>query len=349
MNKLKPFVFIIALFAVLNCFARDKNKVKLIKDDRRQCIDVLVDGKLFTSYLYSDTVSVLKKTVFYPIISSNGVTVTRGFPLKPRAGERVDHPHQIGSWFDYGNVNKIDFWNNSNAIPPEKAPEMGTIKLAKILSMQSGTREGALAVGLNWLNYKNDTLLYEETCFKFIAEKGVRIIDRITTLKALNTPVTFPDDKEGLIAIRVARELELPTNERVELTDSRGNKTQIPVMNNKDVTGDYLSSEGIKGSAVWGTRARWVALSGTIKGKNVTVVIFDNPQNIGFPAYWHAREYGLFAANPLGRNIFSNGKEKLNFSLDAGKSVTFKYRIMIFEGKTDQPAIEKAYQNYTTN
>lgn len=60
--------------------------------------------------------------------------------------------------------------------------------------------------------------------------------------------------------------------------------------------------------------------------------MFDHPSNVGYPAYWHARGYGLFAVNPLGRKVFSNGKEELNFSLAPNQSVTFKYRIIVHSG-----------------
>ena len=57
--------------------------------------------------------------------------------------------------------------------------------------------------------------------------------------------------------------------------------------------------------------------------------MFDHPSNIGYPAYWHARGYGLFAVNPFGRKVFSNGKEELNFILKKNTSVNFKYRLLI--------------------
>ena len=47
--------------------------------------------------------------------------VTRGFPLEPRPGERVDHPHHVGLWFNHGDVNGVDFWNNSESLRPEHA------------------------------------------------------------------------------------------------------------------------------------------------------------------------------------------------------------------------------------
>ncbi len=67
-------------------------------------------------------------------------------------------------------------------------------------------------------------------------------------------------------------------------------------------------------------------------------MIYDTEDNPGYPTYWHARGYGLFAANPLGQKIFSEGKEELNFALEAGESATFYHRIGIF---SEDPAPEK--------
>ena len=91
----------------------------------------------------------------------------------------------------------------------------------------------------------------------------------------------------------------------------------------------YLSSEGLKGDAVWGTRARWMLLSGTVDTEPVTVVMLDHPDNPGFPTYWHARGYGLFSANPLGQKDFTQGKQELNLAVEPGKSITFRYRVLI--------------------
>jgi hypothetical protein len=65
----------------------------------------------------------------------------------------------------------------------------------------------------------------------------------------------------------------------------------------------------------------------------VSITIIDHPDNPGYPAYWHARGYGLFAVNPLGQEAFSKGKEKLNLVVKKNESVTFRYRIVIHEGQ----------------
>lgn len=346
MKKIGILVFVIIVFTIFNCPAKEKNKVEVSKNLSRSCVDVIVNGKLFTSYIFSDSIPVLKKPVLFPIVAASGVTITRGFPLQPRSGERIDHPHHIGAWFNYGDVNGLDFWNNSDAIPKEKENLMGTILNERIIKTQSGKGKGKLVTASNWVNSKKELILKEKTALTFYAKKSIRIIDRVTDLTAPGKPVLFKDNKEGVFGMRMARELELPSKQPVELSDANGNKTQVPVMDNTGVTGNYLNSEGITGPDVWAKRARWVALSGNIKGNDVTVVIFDNPKNAGFPTYWHARDYGLFAANPLGQNIFSNGKETLNFSLDANKSVTFNHRILIYDGRADKTMIEKEYGKF---
>jgi hypothetical protein len=299
---------------------KQKNSVTLVRKDAEKKVEVLVNGELFTAYLYPESIA---KPVLYPIKSASGNELTRGFPLAPRPGERVDHPHHIGLWFNYGDVNGLDFWNNSDAIPEDKKNGYGTIVHTEI----SGTRESAegaeLEVGMDWIAPDGRILLKESTRFVFSSVGEKRIIDRITTLQAHGQDVSFTDNKEGMLGIRVAREL-----------DANGIATTVPTLNNEGVTGMYRSSEGIQGDDVWGTRGKWVNLAGEIKGEKVSLAIIDHPKNPGYPTYWHARGYGLFAANTLGQKALSNGKEELNFKLKDGESVTFRYRIVVNSGSS---------------
>ena len=158
--------------------------------------------------------------------------------------------------------------------------------------------------------------------------------------------VKFTDNKEGMFAIRVARELELPSDKPTKLMDSHGVITEVKEMDNTYVKGNYRSSEGIEGGEVWGTRGRWMKLSSEINGENVSLVIIDNPGNAGYPTYWHARDYGLFAANTLGQKIFSNGEKEMNFTLKKGESVTFKYRFVVAGENLSDEQINKLADEY---
>ena len=320
------------------------NYVQVVPHEADRRVDVLVGGKPFTSYIWPTT---LKKPVLYPLRTASGTVVTRGYPLEPRPKERVDHPHHAGLWFNYGDVNGLDFWNNSDAIKASDAPKMGTIVHKAVKSSKSGAGEGSLDVVTEWVNHDGKPLLKEDVHFIFRAHEGFRSIDRITTLTALDGPVSFTDNKEGVIGMRVARGLEQPSTTPEKFTDASGRATTVAVIDNEGVTGKYTSSEGKEGDAVWGTRGKWAMLTGTVGTEPVTLAILDHPKNVGFPTYWHARGYGLFAANPLGEKAMSNGKEELNFKLDAGKSTTFRHQVLILSGTKTPTDLEKYWEGFS--
>jgi hypothetical protein len=304
-------------------------------------VDVLVDGKPFTSYIYPTS---LKKPVLFPILDALGNVITRGFPMEPRPHERADHPHHVGLWLNYGDVNGVDFWNNS-----EQAPEtarMGTIVHRKVESAAGGPGRGELVVSAKWLLPGGQAVLGERTQFIFRADAGLRSIDRSTTLTAVGQKVVFHDNKEGMIGLRVTRALEQPATKAEIFVDAAGRPTAVPVLDNEGVSGLYRSSEGKTGDEVWGTRGRWVTLSGTIDGKPVTVAMLDHPRNPGHPTYWHARGYGLFAANPLGVKVFTEGKSEMNFTLEPGQSTTFTYRVLILSETASAERMEKEYRRF---
>ena len=317
--------------------------MRIVKNEALRRVDVLVEGQPFTSYIWPET---LTKPVLYPVRTAQGTIVTRGFPLDPRPGERVDHPHHAGFWLNYGNVNGVDFWNNSVALPAEQKSKMGTIVQRRITEAAGGRDRGVLSVETDWIMPDGQTILHEATTFGFQLGPNLRVIDRTTTLTALDKRVEFHDDKEGMIGMRVRRELEQPSNEPLVFTDSSGRPTTVKVLDNTGVTGEYRSSEGKTGDAVWGTRGRWTMLTGKVGTESIALVMLDHPRNVGFPTYWHARGYGLFAANPLGQEVFSNGKEKLNFTLEPKRSVTFRYRLLIFSIPTTPDQVEKEYQKF---
>ena len=342
------FAVVVATVLLVCCVAAKQNasgdRIRVTADESARRVDVSIDGKPFTAYLWPTT---LEKPVLYPLRTASGTIVTRGYPLEPRAGERVDHPHHAGLWFNYGNVNDFDFWNNSSAIKPEDKSKMGTVVHRAILAAKSGSDQGELEVATDWVTGKQQLIVKEHTRLIFRGGPNFRSIDRVTTLQALGEKVVFHDDKEGLLGMRVTRALEAPSDKPEVFTDSSGRPTPVAKLDNTGVNGVYLTSEGKKGDAAWGTRGRWCMLSGLVGDEPVTIAILDHPANPGFPTYWHARGYGLFAANPLGRKIFTNGKEEaMNFSLAPNESVTFRYRVLILSQIATADDAEAAYKNF---
>jgi hypothetical protein len=306
---------------VNDALSRQAARVQVTPNEGAKRVDITIDGKPFTSYIWP---AAQKKPVLYPLRTAKGTPVTRGFPLEPRKGERVDHPHHAGMWFNHGDVNGFDFWNNSDDVTGERAKKMGTIHHRRIVEAKGGDDRGQLSVETEWIDGAGTPLIREQTQFVFRGSGDARSIDRITTLTALAHKVLFRDNKEGTFGMRVASELEQPA-------------------------GLYVSSDGKKGDAVWGTRGPWTLLGGSIASEPVTLAILDHPANPGYPTHWHARGYGLFAANPLGQKSLEDGNVEITLLLEPGKSATFRYRVLILSAAPDSQRIERESKAFASS
>src|SRR5258705_6968166 len=248
----KLFAVSIFLFLSIATLAQTKGFAIVEKKDKKQ-VDILFNNKLMTAYCYFDS---SRKPVLFPVNTVDGITVTRSYPFKMIAGERTDHPHHTGIWMNYESVNGLDFWNNSTAIAVEKRNLYGTIKHQAIIQQKASGNSATLSATATWIKPDNKVLLNEQTTYLFTVKGNDFIIDRMTTLTATDTIVLFKDVKDGMFAIRVARELELPSKEKSSFIDDKGNVTTI-APSGADVTGMYYSSEGFKGDSGWMTKGRW--------------------------------------------------------------------------------------------
>ncbi|WP_316778238.1 PmoA family protein [Pedobacter antarcticus] len=318
MIRFKTLSFAMPLVALASVvFAQKSLPVTVLKSATENKVDISIGGRPFTSFLYPDS---LEKPVLYPLRTASGTVVTRSFPLESRAGDPTDHPHHIGLWFNFENLNGLDFWNNSYAIPANKKNMYGWVRTDRILETKSGDK-GILTYHANWTNQQKDVILEETTRYEFSGDDNQRIIDRFTTLKA-NKDAAFNDAKDGLLGIRLAHELQMPNSEDTKIAG------QVNL-----ASGNYVTSAGKTGDDAWSTRAIWCKVFGKMGTDSVSISIIDHPKNVNYPTFWHARGYGLFAANPLGEKVFTNGKSEKMLHLKKGESVTFRYRIVVNNGK----------------
>ncbi|MHC4530945.1 MAG: putative oxidoreductase C-terminal domain-containing protein [Planctomycetota bacterium] len=290
--------------------------INFVQGEKR--IDVMVGGKLFTSYRYDEG---LTKPVLFPVMSPSGIAVNRGFPLERVEGESEDHPHHVGVFFTYDEVNEEGFWNNMTS-PPQ-------IKHVKVVEMASGQGDGKLSTVMQWVGKKGEVLLEEEREMVFHAGESEYAVDFNIELTAQDEKVVFGDTKEGMFAIRVAEWLK----------EDGG-------------SGRYVSSEGDRQEKnIWGKRARWVCLEGEKEGRAVGIAIFNHPESVNYPTYWHARGYGLFSANPLGQYAFEKGRgveklEALNLTLEVGESANFRFRMVVYEGEKTSAELEGEFEEF---
>ena len=111
--------------------------------------------------------------------------------------------------------------------------------------------------------------------------------------------------------------------------------------------GQAVTSTGVRGGAVWGKRAEWIDYWGKIDGKTVGIAIFDHPSNPRHPTWWMARTYGYVGANPFGIHAFEGKPAGTgDFSIKAGRTVTFRYRFVFHEGDPKQAKIADRYRRF---
>ena len=322
-TSMRRFLYVLPLLALLFGACAPKADVVFTRDDAARKVDVTINGTYFTSYIYPQD---MEKQSLWPIYTASGKVITRGFPLAPRAFESTDHPHHVGLWFNFGSVNGLDFWNNSYAIPAERKPNYGSIVFDKIVSAK-GNKLVTLA---NWVDNDGKVLLKEETTYTFDAcDDDERSVVRTAKLTAV-APVTMLENKEGMLGLRVDRAFQKPSNRPERYTDANGIVTEVATVNNEGINGEYVNSLGDKGDDVWSKRAEWTMLNGTKEGDDISILIIDSKKNPNYPAWSHARGYGLFAVNSMGGRAFDNTlPAPVELKLNPGESVTFCYKIIV--------------------
>jgi hypothetical protein len=310
------------------CLSSD-TAVEFRQDTASKKFDILFNHHLFTSFRYADT---LEKPVFYPVYTPSGVVVTRGYPIDPKQGERIDHFHHSGLWFNYGNVNGLDFWNNSRTIPAEKRCQYGKI-ICSENSISVNREDGSLKTVCLWIDCRGQVMLEEKTIYLFTLEsQQVCSMKRFTRLTAIADSVVFGDSKEGLLGIRAARSFEMPVAKSVVLYDTILGIKSEPRIDSTGVNGSYTGSNGLSGKAVWGTRNSWVILSAVSQGDSISIAMADHPENHGFPSYWHARDYGLFSVNNFGVKSYDPQQAEARLVLKKDESITFRHLILVKSG-----------------
>ena len=299
---------------LVSCLAQDGGKHSIKGpgiDGREGIIGVLEDGELFTEYHYDG----VRVPSLYPIHGPGGVPITRAWPFEEREGEEHDHTHHTSLWLAHGDVNGHDFWHG----------EENSIVNTEAILCSSGGDTCTMQARNRWMAGE-ELLLFEDRVMVFEIEDDRRVLDFDIVLTPAIGAVTFGDTKEGTFAIRMHPELRL----------------------SGDIAkGVAVNSEGIEGKDIWGKRARWVAYSAPVEGQEVTVVLMDHPRNLRHPTWWHARDYGLCAANPFGVHDFEGQPEGAgNFILRPTEALRLRYRILLLEGALDVDDIEDEWDDY---
>jgi hypothetical protein len=232
-------------------------------------------------------------------------------------------------YFGHGSINGYDFWSEevfAKYYGPSHPSNFGRMVLGKIDEMRSGPSSGTIRATFDLVGPDHKPFAEEVQQYTFSGDSNSRVIDCEFVFRATLGPVKFGDTKEGTFALRLAPELDAPA-------------------------GSMVSSEGGIGEPqIWGKRANWVDVDGTIDRRALGVAIFDSPKSFRHPTYWHARGYGLLAANPFGLSyFFKDPHQDGSYTIPAGKSIEFRYRVFIHDGNYKQAHVADKYNEYAAS
>jgi len=247
--------------------------------------------------------------------------MTRHFPMRDDIeSESRDHPHHTSLWFAHGSVNGADFWHGGKN-------NAGTVSTVMTVLPSQAAPTPVIRASSVWLNPDRTMMADVDTGYGFsVLGDGSRVIDISMAIAPADgvEQLVFGDTKEGTMAIRTHPALRL--------------KGDV-------ATGHCVNSEGQADFDCWGKRAKWVAYWGVIDGKTCGIAVFDHPTNLRHPTWWHARDYGLIAANPFGIHDFEKGQPAGtgDYTLEAGKTLSLRYRFVFFAGTAEEADIASKY------
>jgi hypothetical protein len=291
-------------------------------------VEIAIDGKAFTAYEFSAAVA---KPFLMPLRTAAGIVISRSFPVanSVTADDRKTpsfEPHQRPLYFGHGNIDGLNFWSEEifdHFYHGYSQGAYGRMALLKLENMNGGPEAGSLQARFKLLAPGNRTVAEEVQTFQFHGDDRTRTVDCEFVILANHGAVTFGDTKEGTFAVRLNAELSAPRDH-------------------------MLNSNGAQGeAAIWGKPADWVSYSGTVAGKPVGIAVFDGPKSFRHPTTWHARAYGLLAANPFGAREFTKDPNKDgSWTVPEGQSIKFQYRVVIYDGQFSPAQLAALYHAY---
>ena len=206
--RVKTCFCLLAVALLLSTVVLAQSPKIQLKEGKYQ-IDVVVNGKPFTSYLFApDPAKPLiapgilqTKPVLHPVLSPSGIAMTRAYPFADVAGEARDHPHHMGIYFTMDRVGSDanNFWGNSKDPLP-------AIKHVKVTSKKEGTKSATLKTVSEWIGKDGKPVVKENREMVFMAiDPSTYAIDFNMSLEPVSGDVSFGDTKEGMFAFRIAQ------------------------------------------------------------------------------------------------------------------------------------------------
>ncbi len=321
---------LVLLLTVLVPNSRAETAEFSIEREESGDIAIHIDGELFTRYVTTDNVT--NKCYFWPVIGPGGVRMTRAFPMKNVPGEKQDHPHHRSVCFGLQSAGGFNTWHEhltftrNGKVNPAKAATTGRQVHTKVTKADASGGSATLVVECDNLTPGGDIYMRQTRNVKFhVAENGSRVMDIEIVLIGVKDSITVLGKKDSGLSVRVAHSMCVDAGQG----------------------GRIVNSNGDTDAGAWGKRAAWVDFNGPVDGKKMGIAMLNHPDSFRHPTPWHVRNYGLFTANPFALKEVAGEKDRGDFELAKGESVTLKHRIIFHAGDETDADIVKAWEAYS--
>jgi hypothetical protein len=283
-------------------------------------VEISVGGQPFALFVYQDPT--ISRPYFAHIKVPGGVQVTRNHPPVDGADSPDHATFHPGLWLSFGDINGSDYWRLAAPVRFDRF----------LVEPQSDKGGGAFTARMNYLNQQKpeEIVCREDFHCEIRPSEGGRLILWDSTFFS-DHEFTFGDQEEMGLGFRVATPIRAERDSEIGLAPGNG---EI-VNSNRDRNEE----------AIWGKSADWCDYRGVLQGRKVGIAVFPHPENFR-PCWFHARDYGMLAANPFGRNAFGKG-EKSAVTVKPGERFRLRYGVFVHAGPEDQePDVAGAYNAY---
>ncbi len=257
-------------------------------------------GQPMGDYVHQD--EQILRPHFANLHAPGGHRVSRNHPPRPPLDAEDHDTMHPGLWLAFGDINGVDFWRNRGRIVHRgfaRRPEDRDGQLTFATDNQLIDAQGAVIGDLR----------YQITC---LAQPGATVLLWEATFRSDVGDLVFGDQEEMGFAARVA----------TPLTEKNG--------------GLLTSSEGrTSAAATWGRAATWCDYSGTVDGHRLGIQLVADASNFR-PSWWHNRDYGVFVANPFGREAMKQGT-KSRVTVTRGEPFTLRFGAILHADSTTPP------------
>jgi len=239
-------------------------------DERVDRLRISLTGKPIVDFVFKD--NKILRPYFANARLPNGLQVTRNHP--PVEGvDSLDHDTMHpGIWLGLGDISGQDFWRNKGMMEHIRfvsppANMDGQLRFATECHLKTGT---------------GDPLCLLTNRFVLVSRPHGWLLVWNAEFHADREPLVFGDQEEMGLGARVA----------TPFTEKNGGLL-------RSSTGKQTAKQ------TWGQPAAWCDYSGT--GPNSGgITLMAGPSNFR-QSWWHNRDYGVFVANPFGREAMKQG------------------------------------------